>query len=96
MIGQSEKSGIEIKSEYQLTGHPVVDSRYFSLFSVFTVPLGGLFWQLNRKPTASFGTIEFEKVFSIYGSEMTSIADMLESNRNSGRIPLLCFSVRNS
>ena len=23
MIGQSEKSGIEIKSEYQLTGHPV-------------------------------------------------------------------------
>ena len=42
------------------------------------------------------GTIEFEKVFSIYGSEMTSIADTLESNRNSGRIPLLCFSVRNS
>ena len=23
MIGQSEKSGIEIESEYQLTGHPV-------------------------------------------------------------------------
>ena len=23
MIGQSEKSGIEIKSEYLLTGHPV-------------------------------------------------------------------------
>ena len=23
MIGPSEKSGIEIKSEYQLTGHPV-------------------------------------------------------------------------
>ena len=23
MIGQSENSGIEIKSEYQLTGHPV-------------------------------------------------------------------------
>ena len=25
MIGQSEKSGIEIESEYQLTGHPVFD-----------------------------------------------------------------------
>ena len=25
MIGQSEKSGIEIESEYQLTGHPVYD-----------------------------------------------------------------------
>ena len=24
MIGQSKKSGIEIKSEYQLTGHPVI------------------------------------------------------------------------
>ena len=23
LIGQSEKSGIEIESEYQLTGHPV-------------------------------------------------------------------------
>ena len=24
MIGQSERSGIEIESEYQLTGHPVL------------------------------------------------------------------------
>ena len=24
MIGQSKKSGIEIESEYQLTGHPVI------------------------------------------------------------------------
>ena len=27
MIGPSEKSGIEIKSEYQLTGHPVFDNK---------------------------------------------------------------------
>ena len=28
LIGQSEKSEIEIESEYQLTGHPVFDELY--------------------------------------------------------------------
>ena len=35
MIGQSEKSGIEIESEYQLTGHPVNGS--FPQFSLTVV-----------------------------------------------------------
>ena len=33
MIGQSEKSGIEIESEYQLTGHPVIDDVQWQRFS---------------------------------------------------------------
>ena len=46
MIGQSEKSGVEIESEYQLTGHPVyvrtVSSLPFFSCGTFKSFLAGL------------------------------------------------------
>ena len=42
MIGQSEKSGIEIESEYQLTGHPVYGENQYLHFFMFQ-------WKAQKK-----------------------------------------------
>ena len=41
MIGQSEKSGIEIESEYQLTGHPVCTLTCLIIVQQILLFLGG-------------------------------------------------------
>ena len=42
MIGQSEKSGIEIESEYQLTGYPVHTHQCTSVYEIAALAKGQL------------------------------------------------------
>ena len=58
MIGQSEKSGIEIESEYHLTGHPVFDYDYrISIFaekkSLVFITYFKAFWDAPDNPTVN-------------------------------------------
>ena len=60
MIGLSEKSGIEIESEYQLTGHPVIKVEL--VFSISNFLINKTFpenkWMRKKIPSCSNSALE--------------------------------------